>query len=93
MRGQNENKNTKTSNEIIAFGTKPKQIAFGNWPSRPKQMGPKEILTFGTKPKQMTFGNWLAKPNQMRLSEILPFGSKPKLWVCENKYVKMRISI
>ena len=64
-------------NEIIAFGTKPKQIAFGNWPSRPNQMGPKEILTFGTKPKQMTFGNWLAKPNQMRLSEILPFGSKP----------------
>ena len=51
---------------LIWFGTKPKQMLFGNWPTRPKQMGPNETDAFGTKPKQMTFGNWLARPNQMR---------------------------
>ena len=56
----------------------PNQIAFGNWPSRPNQIGPNEIITFGTKPKQMTFGNWLARPNQMRPNESLQFGFKEK---------------
>ena len=68
-------------NENIAFGTKPKQIVFGNWPSRPNQMGPNEIITFGTKPKQMTFGNWLARPSTILAfgPKSNEFGSKPKL--------------
>ena len=42
---------------LIWFGTKPKQMLFGNWPIRPKQMGTNKINTFGTKPKQMAFSN------------------------------------
>jgi hypothetical protein len=42
---------------LIWVSTKPKQMPFGNWMARPKQMGPNEIFSFGTKPKQIAFGN------------------------------------
>ena len=35
-----------------SFGTKTKQMAFGNWSAGTKQMRANGILTFGTKPKQ-----------------------------------------
>ena len=42
---------------LIWFGTKPKQMLFGNWPTRPKQMGQNETGAFGIKPKQIAFGS------------------------------------
>ena len=66
---------------LIWFDTKPKQMSFGNWPTRPKQMGPNEITLFGAKPKQMSFGNWLTSPKQMSPNEINAFGTKPNcIW-------------
>ena len=66
----------KTKCHLVSFGVVPKQMLFGNLPTRPKQMGPNEIITFGSKPKQLTFGNWLASTNQ---SEIL-FISEQKIF-------------
>ena len=42
---------------LIWFNTEPKQMPFGKWMVRPKQMRPNGIISFGTKPKQITFGN------------------------------------
>ena len=61
----------------IWFITKPKQILFGNWQTRPKQMGPNEIIAFCTKQKQIAFGYWPSGPNQMGPNKILTFGTKP----------------
>ena len=43
-------------------------MPFGNWRTRPKQMGPNEIIACDIKPKQMEFGNQQARP----------FGAKAK---------------
>ena len=40
------------ANWHYSFGTKPKQMAFGNWYAGTKQMRANWILTFGTKAKQ-----------------------------------------
>ena len=42
---------------LIWFSTKPKQMPFGKWMARPKQMRPNEIVSIGTKPKQIAFDN------------------------------------
>ena len=53
---------TKPKSNQISFGlfwfiTKPKQMPFGIWMTRLKQMWPNKNILFGTKPKQMAFGN------------------------------------
>ena len=66
------------ANGNFSFGTKPKQMSFGNRSTGAKQMRANWNYSFGTKPKQMAFGNWSAGTKQMRANGILTFGTKPK---------------
>ena len=66
------------ANGNFSFGTKPKQMSFGNRSTGAKQMRANWNYSFGTKPKQMAFGNWSAGTKQMRANGILTFDTKPK---------------